>query len=127
MTSNALLAASGVLGMGGLMRFLHFPTDPQPKTAFDLGPASDYPPGSRTVLADIPAVLIHNDDGFAALSLVCSHLGCTVKPDEGDFICPCHGSRFNEQGAALRGPAGKPLRLLRVETTDDDQLRLFLS
>jgi cytochrome b6-f complex iron-sulfur subunit len=47
-----------------------------------------------------------------ALSLVCTHLGCLVNwvPDQGEFHCPCHGSRYDANGAVLQGPAPLPLK-----------------
>lgn len=126
MTTNALLAASGLLGLGGLLRYLSYSSEPPPRTKFELGSAANYPPGSRTLLPDVPALLIHTEAGFMAFSLVCPHLGCTVEDGEDGLICPCHGSRFDAGGTALRGPARQPLRALRVETSADNQLRLFL-
>ncbi len=37
----------------------------------------------------------------------CPHMGCTLKwnPQERSWDCPCHGSRFDESGALLDGPA----------------------
>jgi cytochrome b6-f complex iron-sulfur subunit len=125
LTRTTLLTASGLLGLGGLLRFLSYQTQPPAPTEFDLGPASDYAPGSRTILPDVPAVLLHSDKGFTALSLVCPHLGCTVESKPDGFACPCHGSRFDPQGKVMRGPAGKPLTQLRVETTPDGKLHLF--
>ena len=97
-----------------------------PKTEFDLGPADQYPLGSRTLLTDPPAVLLHTESGFSALSLVCTHLGCTVEQNADGFICPCHGSRFDADGNVTHRPADKPLHSLRVEITPQNTLRLRL-
>ena len=123
---NILLSLSSALAIGGLFRFLDFDPKPVPPTEFDLGPADDYPLNSRTLLSDPPAILLHTEQGFSAFSLVCTHLGCTVEQSDGGFACPCHGSRFNEDGRVTHGPAAKPLRPLRVETTSTGDLRLYL-
>lgn len=124
LTASGLLAASGLLGLGGLLRFLAYGSATLPKTEFDLGPESSYPPGSTQVLAEIPAVLSHGESGFRALSLVCTHLGCTVEKSPDGFTCPCHGSRFDANGNVLLGPARKALRSLRLETNPDGHLIL---
>ena len=122
---NSFLYLSGGLAVGGLVRFLDFEPNPVPPTEFDVGPASDYPLHSRTVLPDPPAILIHDENGISALSLVCTHLGCTVKEGRQGFECPCHGSRFDADGNVLNGPAKKPLKSLQVQVTDDGNLKLF--
>ena len=127
MATTALLAVSGVLSLDGLVRFLGFQADSSAPTDFDLGSAQDYPVGTRTLLPDIPAVLIHDEDGFSALSLVCTHLGCTVEQETGGFVCPCHGSRYDASGSVLHGPAQQALPPLRVEVAANGSLRLFLT
>jgi cytochrome b6-f complex iron-sulfur subunit len=124
LATTGLLSAAGLLGLGGLIRFLDFETEPPAQTTFDLGSASKYPAGSLTMLPDIPAVLFSTQTGFRALSLVCTHLGCTVEQVTEGFYCPCHGSRYDTQGKVLRGPALKALHPLRVETTSDGRLIL---
>jgi cytochrome b6-f complex iron-sulfur subunit len=122
---NGFLYLSGTLALGGLLRFLDFDPNPAPKTEFDIGPASNYPLNSRTLLSDPPAVLLHNESGFSAVSLVCTHLGCNLENDPDGFSCPCHGSRFDSNGKITHGPADKHLPSLRVEVTDEGNLKLF--
>ena len=122
--TTALLAVSGALGLGALFRFLNYETDPPVKTEFDVGSVDQYPLGSRSLIAEVPAALIHSANGFTALSLVCTHLGCTVGQKDTGFTCPCHGSQYDANGNVLRGPAQKPLRALRVEITADKHVVL---
>jgi len=44
-------------------------------------------------------------------SAVCPHLGCVVSFDavERTWNCPCHGSRFDDRGRFLMGPANRDL------------------
>ena len=125
LSTNALLALAGTLGVGGLIRFLSYQFDKAPQTEFDIGSAYDYPYNSRTVLAYIPAVIIHDKDGFQAISLQCTHLGCTAELRNFGFECPCHGSRFDQTGKTLKGPAVAPLKNMRIEQSQDGKLRLF--
>ena len=122
---NGLLGVGAALSLGGLMRFFSFETDPPRPTEFDLGPAKDFLPGTTTVLSNIPAAVVHTGKGFVAFSLTCSHLGCTVEHVVDAFECPCHGSRYNQSGEIVRGPATKSLRRLRVEETPEGNLKLF--
>jgi cytochrome b6-f complex iron-sulfur subunit len=124
LTLDSLLVFGGLLGLGGLIRFLSYKTEPPQPTEFDLGLAENYQPDSVTTFPEIPAVLIHRDSGFTALSLVCTHLGCTVEVQFDGFACPCHGSRFNSSGYPVKGPAVAPLKTLRVEQTTDGKLIL---
>lgn len=126
LSTTGLLTASGLLGLGALFRFMGYESESAAKTEFDLGEASAYPVGSRTIFPDIPAVLIHTESGFKAISLVCTHLGCTVEQEADGFSCPCHGSLYSGEGIVLRGPAQKPLPALRLEQDAEDHLTLFL-
>jgi cytochrome b6-f complex iron-sulfur subunit len=127
LSTKSLLAACGILGLDGLRRFLSYSGHPLPTTHFELGAVSDFPPGSRTVIPRVPAILIHGANGFSALSLVCPHLGCTVKEGTDDFVCPCHGSRFDLVGGVQQAPASSALRMLRVEVSSDNLVHLYLS
>ena len=125
LSTNSLLALSGALGILGLIRYLSYPFDPAPPSEFDIGPATNYPSNSRTVVTHIPALIIHDEQGLHAISMTCSHLGCTIEERNFGFECPCHSSRYDPDGAVLKGPATTSLRKLRVEKSDDGNLHVF--
>jgi cytochrome b6-f complex iron-sulfur subunit len=125
LVGKTILAVSGLFGFAYLVRYFNFQTDPPPVTQLDLGPASQYPLGSRTVIAEAPAILLHTQTGFIAFSLICPHLGCTLEVKPENYACPCHGSKFNFAGGIINGPANKPMQPLRVEETADGNLVLF--
>ncbi len=120
-----MLTVGGVLGLGGLLKYLSYQGEQEVQTDFDLGRATDFPLGSRTLRVEVPAMVLHTQEGFKALSLVCPHLGCTVESQSDGFACPCHGSRFDLQGGFVRGPAGKGLTPLRVEVTAVGHLHVY--
>jgi cytochrome b6-f complex iron-sulfur subunit len=122
---KSLLALCGLLGLGSLVEFMSFQPDPAPPNQYDLGDARNYPVGSRTLVAEGRAVLLHSESGISALSLVCPHLGCTVALAPEGYACPCHGSRFNPDGSVRNGPASQPMAALHVEQTADGRLVLF--
>jgi isorenieratene synthase len=64
-----------------------------------------------------------------ALSLTCTHQGCTVQPNveataDGGYACPCHGAVYNETGTVLGGPARENLTRYQVLKRDGDQVQL---
>lgn len=124
--TKSLFGLAGLLGLGGLVRYLGYQPDPGPPTEFDLGEAIHFLRNTRTIRADIPAAIYNNKSGeYSALSLTCTHLGCTVEEDGEGFLCPCHGSSYSKDGLVLQGPAKASLRPLRVEKTEDNMLRLY--
>lgn len=63
--------------------------------------------------------------GFGAASIACTHRGSEVhfNATEGTLDCPSHGSRFDQNGKVLQGPAKQPLVSWNVQG-DDTLLRL---
>ncbi|MCD8485778.1 MAG: FAD-dependent oxidoreductase [Desertifilum sp.] len=60
-----------------------------------------------------------------ALSLTCTHQGCTVQPQaDGKFVCPCHGATFDRDGKVLAGPAKRDLARFQVKDREGDRLQL---
>lgn len=65
------------------------------------------------------------DDRQQALCLTCTHQGCTVQPQtNGDYLCPCHGARFDRQGHVVQGPAERDLDRFRVVAQQEDRVQL---
>ena len=123
--TQSLFALSGLLGLGGLIRFLSYKPPPPPPQRFEIGSQSNYALNSRTVLPQVPALLIRTPTGFSAVSLVCSHLSCTFEVKSGGLTCPCHGSRYDLAGGVTHGPATQALRSLRVEVTTAGNLVIY--
>ena len=62
------------------------------------------------------AIVITTAEGVAVLSSVCPHLGCRInRVEDGELVCPCHGSRFNARGEVLHGPASRNMQPLSFE------------
>ncbi len=59
--------------------------------------------------------VVRDGNRYHALSLVCTHLGCTVEVTPKTVVCPCHGSVFDRSGKVVRGPADRPLERYEVE------------
>ena len=77
--------------------------------SFSIGLPTEFPPQTATFLADRRLFVFNSPEGFYAISSVCTHLGCNVKRAGQGFACPCHGSRFDDNGLVTRGPAPAPL------------------
>ena len=66
--------------------------------------------------------LIREQGSVYGLSLVCTHLGCTLTVTSRELICPCHGSSFDRHGMVTHGPADQPLPQLRLQRQGDNWL-----
>ena len=65
-------------------------------------------------------IVIKTSTGYEALSLVCTHEGCTVNFTGTAFRCPCHGASFNITGAVTGGPA--PTALTKYTVTQNGNI-----
>jgi cytochrome b6-f complex iron-sulfur subunit len=81
------------------------------------GNVEDFPKNSVTPDRVNKYFIIRSEDGgFLALSLICSHLGCSVIWDKAknQFICPCHSSAFDRMGNVINSPAPRALDYFTV-------------
>lgn len=58
-----------------------------------------------------------SSNSLIALYPLCTHLGCFVNFDRNtnEFICPCHGGRYDIEGKVINGPPKEPLQRLPVK------------
>jgi cytochrome b6-f complex iron-sulfur subunit len=98
----------------------------EPPTTFRAGNPDLYPPNSVTFLEDQQVYVVRNENGFYAVSAVCTHLGCVTqwKPELGLIACPCHGSKFRPDGTKIEGPAPRPLLHFAISLTQDGELQV---
>jgi len=55
--------------------------------------------------------IVSSPGGLAVFSATCSHLGCLVNfnKEKQEFVCPCHGGRYDLMGKNVAGPPPAPL------------------
>ena len=117
----------GVAGLGACVfgfRYLSPNVLYEPPPIVSVGRPERYPVGSVTLDPRFGIFVARVQEGFYALSAVCTHLGClsTWKADTGEIVCPCHGSTFRRDGTVTSGPAPEPLPWLKVWIGDDGDL-----
>ena len=90
------LTGAGLFGSAGLSAVSNFvfikprATYGQPQR-FSVGKPEDYPSGARAILAPRGICIIREGSKLAAISITCTHLGCTVGAADTGFACPCNG------------------------------------
>jgi len=110
-----------------------------PSAPLDLGPAEQFRAGAEPRKVDIIAPIVKDawmasrnvvlgaawvrrtaPDKIVALSAICPHLGCAVGWDAGagNFLCPCHDSRFSAEGAKLTGPSERGMDELPLQVVE---------
>lgn len=119
LVSAALAILGSVIGMARLPKPR---VTPEASSRFRAGKAAEYPPGTVRVLPEHRVQIVSTEQGIAAISLVCTHLGCIVSATSDGFACPCHGSKFDENGKVLGGPAPRALLWLAVSQAPDGSL-----
>ena len=103
--------------MVGLGRFLR--PRPAPQREILSAPLADIPADSALVFREERVAVVRSESGYYALSLICTHLGCTVSVGASGLFCPCHGSVFDREGHVVKGPATRPLPRLTVAVRGD--------
>jgi cytochrome b6-f complex iron-sulfur subunit len=125
--NDVAAGALGIAGLGAMVvtyRFLSPNALFEPSTTFRAGNPDLYPVNSVTFNQDQQVYIVRTQEGFYAVSAVCTHLGCITqwKPDANMIACPCHGSKFKSDGTKVEGPAPRSLPHFSITLTPDGEL-----
>ena len=88
-------------------------------------PLADLPENAVYMVRDKKIAVIRFRDNICAISIACTHLGCTLNVSGDTLVCPCHGSVFTLTGEVVKGPAPFNLKKLRYET-DGDIIKVYV-
>lgn len=64
--------------------------------------------------------IVSSPEGPSVFSATCSHLGCLVNysKEKHEFLCPCHGGRYDLAGRNIAGPPPAPLTRFPLRMQD---------
>ncbi len=109
-------AASAMLfGLFGMLRLPKAAVLSSPSKRFRITLPATLAAGEAFTPPGRNVAVFRDDQGVYAITRVCTHLGCIVKPTAEGFECPCHGSRYDRDGLVTKGPAPRPLQWLEVK------------
>mgnify|MGYP005838865785 CR=1 FL=1 len=120
-----LIALMAAVGAGWIGAILHRLFVAAPRNVQPVGVSlTDLPAEGLLSItyAGKPVLLRRGEEGeVEAISLVCTHLGCTVEwqPENQQFYCPCHEGKFDGEGRAVSGPPKLSLERLKVRREGD--------
>jgi cytochrome b6-f complex iron-sulfur subunit len=91
---------------------------------YSIGRPDDYPSGTRVSIDQRRVCVVRDGSKLAVISTICTHLGCTVGISDTGFACPCHGSRYDQDGNVVGGPAPKSLAWYQVTLAPNGELEV---
>jgi Rieske Fe-S protein len=108
------MAGALVFGIAGMMRLPKAAVLASPSKKFRVTLPETLAAGEPFVPPGRAVAVFKDAEGIYAVSTICTHLGCVIKPNAEGFECPCHGSRFASNGEVTKGPAPRALPWLKV-------------
>jgi cytochrome b6-f complex iron-sulfur subunit len=121
--ASGTVIAAAAAGMGGAtVAYLKPRVTYGPPFRVAIGRPEGFSSGAQVVFPEAKMCVRRVGNKIAAISTVCTHLGCTVNPVETGFDCPCHGSTYDEKGDVTGGPAPAPLSWYRVTQAPNGEL-----
>ncbi len=128
LTAGSAFAVMGLAaaGTGGALFRYMFPVVSYGTPLKFQVPVDDLPEtGDEVIFSEMKTVLRRQSETeVAAISLVCTHLGCTVNRVETGFLCPCHGSQYDSDGIVVGGPAPKTLPWLDIRKVPGGKIEI---
>jgi cytochrome b6-f complex iron-sulfur subunit len=91
---------------------------------FSIGKPEDFPAGTRIAIETRRICVVRDGAKLAAISTTCTHLGCIIGLSDTGFACPCHGSRFDQDGNVTGGPAPRPLPWYKVSLAPNGEIEV---
>jgi nitrite reductase/ring-hydroxylating ferredoxin subunit len=110
------MSAALLFALFGMLRLPKAAVLPSPSKKFRINLPDTLAAGEPYVPPGRQVAIFRDAEGIHAVSTVCTHLGCVVKPNPEGFECPCHGSRFTHDGGVTKGPAPRALPWLQVSS-----------
>ena len=118
------LSLSGIITFFANIVYLKPTVDYGPPKIFRTGKPEDYSVGTTVIFDQERVAVVRTKQGFATISLVCTHLGCTCRTSDAGFECPCHGSQYDENGVVTGGPAPRPLDWYQISLAPNGELEV---
>ena len=113
-------ASATLFALIGMLRLPKAAVLASPSKKFRVALPENLAEGEAFVPAGRSVAIFRDVEGVHAVSTVCTHLGCIVRPSPDGFECPCHGSRFAPDGEVTKGPAPQPLPWLEVSVSGEN-------
>jgi len=113
-----------VISIGGITVVFSYPRfkDGEFGGIIHIGPVSDLPGVNDPPLniSKFKLWLVNTKQGILALYKVCPHLGCLYSWNDQEikFICPCHGSQYENDGDYISGPSPRSLDHFAIHIVD---------
>jgi cytochrome b6-f complex iron-sulfur subunit len=113
---------SSLATLAGMLRLTKPNVHYEESKRVKIGKPGNFPVGTVKKFEDQNFFVFAGNDGLHAISSVCTHLGCLVALTESGFQCPCHGSKYNQEGKVIAGPAPRSLPWLDITRSVDGSL-----
>ncbi len=113
---------SSLATLAGMLRLTKPNVHYEESKKVKIGKPENFPVGTVKKFEDQNFFVFAGNDGLHAISSVCTHLGCLVAISESGFQCPCHGSKYNQKGKVIAGPAPRSLPWLDISRSVDGTL-----